>query len=96
MGRNLGYLQSLSRWSMTSLNTCLVAAGLAAAMVFFLTDLVCAQWLQLGERQGSFESVTEYLREDLQREIDQLKLELGDVKKQLSEKEPGKGEIPPA
>ena len=36
------------------------------------------------------------LREDLQREIDQLKLELGDVKKQLSEKEPGKGEIPPA
>ncbi len=73
MGGNLRHMQSVSRGPVTSANACLVTAVLAAMVVFF-PGLTWAQWLQLGERQGSLESVTEYLREDnrnslLQREI---------------------------
>lgn len=59
---------------MTSLNACMITVALAAVGIFFLPRLTWAQWLQLGERQGSLESVTEYVREDdrkslLQREV---------------------------
>lgn len=74
MGHNLRYLQSLSRGTVTSLEDCLITAVVAAVMVASVPGVIGAQWLQLGERQGSVESVTEYLREDsrdslLQREI---------------------------
>lgn len=64
MGRNLRHLQSLSRGTITGLNACLATAGLAAVVVFFPPGLIWAQWFQLGDPQGSLESVTEYSREN--------------------------------
>lgn len=72
MGRHFRYLQSLSHGTVSRLEARLITV--AAAAIFFLPALASAQWLLMGERQGSFESVTDYLRDDqhstlLQREI---------------------------
>lgn len=74
MGRNFRHLQPVSRGTVMGLNACPVTAVLAAVAIFFLPGLTWAQWLQLGERQGNLESVTEYVGEEnrnslLQREI---------------------------
>jgi hypothetical protein len=69
MGHNLRHLQSLPRGTVTSLKACLITAVVAAVAVFFSPGLTRAQWLQLGERQGSVESVTEYLHEDLRNSL---------------------------
>lgn len=69
MGRNFRHLQPVSRGTVTGLNDCRVTAVLAALAIFFLPGLIWAQWLQLGERQGSLESVTEYQHDDLRNSL---------------------------